>query len=201
MKLELEKWLRLELNVQVEQDVLQWTERCRYLHSVFETDHQNNRTDPCATYAAILESVVCSAAEHCSGNCAQDLLVLLQSQILQQAPFTSATPWLIQLWMRLLDQEPKSESTDLLMWSIICALPSFLLCRNSYCQPVEDANVCAVSQLIEQNWRNSVTEGAWLPKYVTSHLLRALNHTSQVETIPCLQFSKQVMQSVVKRRK
>ena len=118
---------------------------------------------------------------------------LLNEQIMQQpcqgAPTGSV--WLMQCWMRL-EEEWGCDSIDPLMWSIVCALPAFLLCRNNWQDPIGASDVDALNQRAERRWKNSVTEGAWLPRHITSHLMRSLSGVPRhllSQLSPCIQFA------------
>jgi len=108
---------------------------------------------------------------------------------------TSTSVWLIELWQRLLKDRQRSNSIDSIdamdvtIWSVVCALPAFLLVRNSCHQSVKDSDVATLNQLIERRWRNSVTQGAWLPRHVTNHLLQALSAAHHRQISPCLRFA------------
>ena len=190
LQLPLRNWLRLEMTVEADMDVLSWSERPGYLHSVLQMDYQNvSVTELCPI---ILDSIV----ERCNptgrADCSKDLLLLLQSILCKDQPTSSSdsSAWLIEYWLKL--RRKKGISIDQVLWSLVCCLPPYLLNRNYYSQSVQQPLSKTLVSLIENDWRNTLTsESAWFPKFIASHLLRALEGTS-CQDIPCLQFSAQV---------
>ena len=82
--MELEEWLRMEIDVTSHRDVLQWTERCAYLHQILESDYINSgKCERLQVFSMILESILQHALSQPqrSTDCSSDLLILLQSQV------------------------------------------------------------------------------------------------------------------------
>ncbi|XP_057381020.1 uncharacterized protein LOC130703609 [Daphnia carinata] len=182
-------WLRLEMAVVADKDVLSWSERSGYLHFVLKTEYQDVPATELSLLIldAIMKSILHNPVAH--ADCAKDLLLLLQYLLFNEQPSSESPAWLIDYWLQLRHEQGKD--VDQLMWSIVCTLPPYLLSRSSLHQPIQDTSLKALASLIENEWRNTVTSGsAWLPKYIASHLLRALE--GAFADIPCLRFSTQV---------
>ena len=107
---------------------------------------------------------------------------------------SSGSVWLMQCWLRMQERWKGDDRIDLLMWNVAGALPAFLLCRRSCrSQHIDDVDVQILHRQIEQRWKDSVTEGAWLPRHVTCHLLRSLNDPAPPHQLnPCLRFAAAV---------
>lgn len=184
------KWLRLEMAVVADADVLSWCERSGYLHSVLKTEYQDVPATELSLLIldSVMKGILNNSVAH--ADCSKDLLLLLQYLLYNDQPASSESPaWLINYWMQLRHEQGKG--VDQLMWSIVCTLPPYLLSRNSSYQPIQDTSLKTLANLIENEWRNTVTsESAWLPKYIASHLLRALE--GAFLDIPCLRFSAQI---------
>ena len=130
--MQLKDWLELEMQVDALHDVLHWCERSRYLHAVFHEDYAaNGQHDDvvCDFFDCLIRNMVARPTSS-PANCLQDLLMLLQSQLLHQAPTSSRSAWLTGCWLKL-HQEIKDKNIDVVLWSVACALPPFLLCKNS----------------------------------------------------------------------
>ncbi|KAI9552901.1 hypothetical protein GHT06_020785 [Daphnia sinensis] len=183
------KWLRLEMAVVADADVLSWSERSGYLHSVLKTEYQDVPATELSLLIldAVMKGILHNPVAH--ADCSKDLLLLLQYLLFNDQSSFSESPWLVSYWLELRDEQGKD--VDQLMWSIVCTLPPYLLSRNSFHQAIQDTSLRALANLIENEWRNTMTsESAWLPKYITSHLLRALE--GAFPDIPCLRFSAQI---------
>lgn len=185
----LRDWIRLEINVDPNRDVLQWAERSGYLHSVIETDYNDSSDFPCAVLDAIVQQM---ESDKSSPDCSQDLLLLLQSRLQLFLPpsATDGIPWLTKWWFDM--RRNRGSSIDSILWGLICSLPAYLLSRNSLQEAIQEQSITLLSELIQDGLRDSMCEGAWLPKYVTVHIIRALDLTSHWQLPPCLQFSSQV---------
>jgi hypothetical protein len=143
-------------------------------------------------YPIILDSIIESSNPTGRANCSKDLLFLLQSLLCNDQPTSSSdsSAWLIQYWLQL--RRNQGNGVDQVLWSLVCCLPPYLLSRNYYSQQIREPSLKTLVNLIEDDWRNTLTsERAWFPKCIASHLLRALEGTSS-QDIPCLQFSAQV---------
>ncbi len=189
-QLPLRNWLKLEMTVEADMDVLLWSERPGYLHSVLQMDYQNVHVTE--LYPIILDSIIECHNPTGRADCSKDLLLLLQSLLFKDQPTSTSDSfaWLIQYWLQL--RCKKGNDVDQILWSVVCCLPPYLLSRNYYSQPVQQPSLKTLVNLIENDWRNTLTsESAWFPKCIASHLLRALEGTSS-QDIPCLQFSAQV---------
>ncbi|EFX83632.1 hypothetical protein DAPPUDRAFT_301633 [Daphnia pulex] len=189
-KLPLRNWLKLEMTVEADMDVLSWSERPGYLHSVLQMDYQNIHMTE--LYPIILDSIIERHNSIGRADCSKDLLLLLQSLLCKDQPTSTSdsSAWLIQYWLQL--RLKKGNSVDQILWSVVCCLPPYLLSRNYYSQPAQQPTLKTLVNLIENDWRNTLTsESAWFPKSIASHLLRALEGTSS-QDIPCLQFSAQI---------
>ena len=189
------------MNVIPDRDVLHWTQRVQYLHTVLQTDYlTEGETISLVIWDTIVRRTLMEPVNRRS-DCCQDLLMLLQSQLLHQDPSNSSsvaqTPWLIRYWMDL-HKSNQTQNTDASLWSLVCALPPYLMCKNTSTQPVIESNMQILATLVEDHWRDSISEGAWLPKYVTRHLSEALDGFRGLEQhFPCLQFSRFVHQETV----
>lgn len=183
-------WLRLEINVDPTRDVLQWAERSGYLHSVVETDYNDLIDFPCIVLDAIVQRM---ESDKSSPDCSQDLLLLVQSRLQSTPPPSIANdsfPWLTKWWLDL--RRNRGSCIDSILWNLICSLPAYLLSRNSFQEKIQKHSLILLSELIQDCWRDSISEGAWLPKYVTVHVIRAFDCTTHWQLPPCLQFSSQV---------
>lgn len=184
-------WLRLEVNVKADNDVLRWAERSGYLRNVLENCYEN--VDHTELAASALEVVIDCSLENPSGyiNCSADLLLLLQQFLVSPSKDTTSNdPWLLKLWQNC--HERKGNNADPVIWSLVCNLPPYLLCRNSPTYPPTDSSLRILSELIEGSWRNSVMEGACFPKHVIAHIIRATDDARLIRALPCLMFSVQV---------
>lgn len=188
----LKEWLSFEVNVKADEDVLIWAERSGYLHYISETYHAN--VNQLELAASVLEAIIDCATENTSGyvNCSPDLLIFLQSSF-YSAEDSDATEdaWLLKLWQNCHDR--KGKNIDPVIWSLVCALPAHLLCRNSLKYPATDSSLRTLTEFIEESWRNSMMEGAWFPKHVAAHIGRASDDPRLIRALPCLQFSLQVL--------
>ena len=191
LQMSIEDWLRLEIQVEGDKDVLQWTERSSYLHSVFDADYCNQSIDlPRLVFDALVRRAMMPGKKITPGHsdCSQDLLQFLQSRLscFSQSTPSSSKPWLLLYWAKL--RQDHGSMVDPLLWNLVCALPAYLLVGNS---ASEEGSPKMLNQLIENGWRDTLTDGAWLPKHVTLHLQRALRDPTQC--VPLLQFSLQVI--------
>lgn len=183
----IEEWLKLEVNVEPDKDVLRWPERSSYLLAVLESDYRNDSVNLARVILTTLVQQAMKSSGKTSGrmDCSQDLLQLLQACLSESQPRARMSSqnrsWLVEYWIQLRSEH--GANVDELMWNFICSLPANLLCP-------PEAPVRMLTDLIEDDWRNTMTEGAWLPKHVTAHLLRALEGSKELPS--CLQFSKQV---------
>ena len=185
----IDDWLRLEINVEPNRDVLQWAERSGYLHSVLETDYNDLADFSCIVLDALVQRM---ESDKSTPDCSQDLLLLLQSRLQSAPPVITSNnlPWLTEWWLNL--RGKRGNNIDPILWGLVCSLPPYLLTRNSLSEPVRENSLAILSELIEDYWRDSISEGAWFPKYITTHVIRALNGVKQWKLPPCLQFSVQV---------
>lgn len=183
------------MTVGADADLISWTERSGYLHSILKTEYKDvPKTELCVLILdAIMKGLLRTPPAR--ADCSKDLLLLLQYLLYDDEPAPSQSPaWLINYWLQLRSEQ--GNSIDQLMWSIVCSLPPYLLSRNSFQQPIPDASLKTLINLIENDWRNTVTsECACLPKHVTSHLLCALE--GALPDIPCLHFSAQVFPAYI----
>ena len=182
-------WLRLEINVNPTKDVLQWAERSSYLHSVVEMDYNDLIDFPCIVLDAIVQR---TESDKSSPDCSQDLLLLLQSRLQSTPPLSTNDniPWLTKWWVDM--RRNRGNNIDSILWGLICSLPAYLLSRNSFQEPIREHSLTLLSELIQAGWRDSISEGVSLPKYVTVHIIRAVECASHWQLPPCLQFSSQV---------
>ncbi len=190
--MEIKDWLRLEINVQSSEDLLQWHERTSYLQSILDTDYLNESSKlPRTILSALVQHAISIKKESLNLDCSQDLLQLLQSRMSEERP--RGKPWLVQYWLEL--RQEHGSYIDQILWNLICSLPAYLLRSNG--EGNSKSQLDDLLTLIEDYWRNTLMDGAWFPKHFTCHLLRALEGSS--ELVPsCLQFSKQV--TALKRR-
>lgn len=179
--------------VETDKDVLSWSERSGYLHSVLEMDYQDVTVPEIAT--EILDSIVIRLNRPTGlADCSKDLIMLLQS-ILSNTQATSCKintdAWLTTYWQKLRIEQ--GSSVDPLLWNLVCCLPPYLLIRNSLGQSIPESSIRALTNLIENDWRNTMTFGSALfPKHITVHIVRALEGLQPMPVIPCLQFAAQV---------
>lgn len=177
--------------VEADKDVLSWSERSGYLHSIMEMDYPEVPVTEVAPI--ILDSIVKQFSRNPFGraDCSKDLLLLLQYLINRKQSPSDSSAWLTSYWMNL--HREQESNVDQLLWNLVCSLPPYLLSRNSYDQTISENSMKTLTTLIEDYWRNTLTsESAWFPKYVASHLTQALGDTQTLPLIPCLQFSVQV---------
>lgn len=157
-----------------------------------ETFYENVDKTELAT--SILEVIIDCSVENPNGyiNCSADLLLLLQSYLSSSEDSDSKDEaWLLDFWQS--SHKRRGKNIDPVIWSLICALPAYLLCRNSPTCAASESSLTKLSELIEGSWRNTMMEGAWFPKYVTSHIVRSTNDARLIRALPCLQFSMQVV--------
>lgn len=190
----LEEWLKLEIQVEADEDVLQWTERLSYFHAALDADYYNESNN---VPRLVLDSIVRRALtidriKSCKRlDCSQSLLQLLQSRlsVSHGATQSSREPWLLHYWIQ--SRQEHGNNLDTLLWNLVCSLPAYLLIRNCEKESTEKGSVKMLVGLIEDGWRNTITDGSWLPKHITLHLVRALEGSK--EFVPLLQFSQQVI--------
>ena len=183
--MEIKDWLRLEINVQSNQDLLLWHERISYLQTIMDSDYPNESSKLPRTILSALALHAIAIKESFNLDCSQDLLQLLQSHMSEEHP--RGKPWLVQYWLEL--RQEHGSYIDQILWNLICSLPVYLLRSNG--EGKSESQLDDLLTLIEDYWRNTLMDGAWFPKHVTCHLLRAFEGSSELVP-PCLQFSKQV---------
>lgn len=178
--------------VEADKDVLSWSERSGYLHSVLKIEFPDVPVHEICT--GILDSIVRQLSNRPTGlaDCSKDLLLLLQSVIsYPYAASCNTNAWLTTYWQKL--RLEQGSSADPLLWSLVCCLPPYLLNRNTLDQTITESSLQTLTNLIENDWRNTMTSGnAFFSKNITSHILLALEGLQPVLTIPCLQFAAQV---------